>query len=63
VKFDEYRDGTNDVSIAAVQWDGDLANRNDKNFPVVPETIYQQAHLVDITFNATRRWSFSLLLP
>jgi hypothetical protein len=63
VKFDGNRKGTDDLSVEEVIFRPGTEDRTVDNFPVVPLTIYQQAHLVEVTYDATRQWSISLLLP
>ena len=62
-KFDGYRDGTDDLSIDEVQFKPGTEDRTADNFPIVPKTIHQRAHLVEIGYDVTEKWSVSLLLP
>lgn len=63
IVFDGYRDGTTDLSNSEVLWDGVLANRTQKNFPVLPDVITQELHLVKITYDLDPKSSVSVFLP
>jgi len=63
VQFDGNRNGTNDLSVEEVIWRGDPDERTPDNFPIVPLKICQKAHIVDVTYDMTEKWSLSLLLP
>jgi hypothetical protein len=63
VKFDGNRDGTDDLTIEEVLFRPGTEERTADNFPVVPEEIDQEAHLVEITYQVTNNWSISLLVP
>ena len=61
-EFEGYRDGTRRVSNEAVLWrPGEV--RTNKNFPVIPTKIIQEAHVAEITFDASDRISLSLMIP
>ena len=63
-KFDGNRDGTEDLSVEDVLFDPSAGEeRTSKNFPIVPITISQQAHLFELSYNATAEYTFTLLLP
>jgi len=53
-KFDGNRDGTKDLSVEDVRFDPSAGEeRTIENFPIVPITISQQAHLFELSYNAT----------
>ena len=61
-KFDGYRDGARRLSNETVLFrPGEI--RTDKNFPVLPTEIIQEAHTADISFAMTDRLAVSLLVP
>jgi hypothetical protein len=63
VNFEGNRDGTTELTDDEVLWAGPPATRTDKNFPIVPHTIRQEAHITRIGYEANRRWSWNLLIP
>ncbi|MFT5365575.1 MAG: hypothetical protein ACI8V2_000515 [Candidatus Latescibacterota bacterium] len=62
-KFDGNRSGTKDLSVEEVQFRPGTEPRTTDNFPIVPLTIHQKVHILDITLHATEKWSIGLLLP
>ena len=62
-RFDGNRDGTDDVSTEEMIFRPGQESRTTDNFPVVPLRISQQAHLVEIGFNATDQLGLRLLIP
>lgn len=62
-KFEGYRDGTNDLPTSVVLFDGNPANRTDKNFPVVPTKIIQQAHILNIAYQIDELSSVHFVVP
>ena len=62
-KFDGNRDGTDDFSVGGVLFRPGTEPRTVDNFPVVPLTILQQAHLFAVTYDVTRSWAVGLLVP
>ncbi len=63
VKFDGYMDGTKDLSFADVQWDGDPLTRTDKNFPIVPTVIEQEATQFKTGYTLSDQVTLSLSIP
>jgi hypothetical protein len=62
-RFEGNRDGTDDLSLEYIIFRPGEEPRTEDNFPVVPLKISQQAHLVEIWFNATKRLGLRLLIP
>ena len=66
VKFEGYMDGTKDLSTDDVLWhpinDG-KDKRTDKNFPVVPTIIHQEAIQFKGAYDLSERFSLSLSIP
>jgi len=66
VRFDGYMDGTKDLSTDDVLWhpinDG-KDKRTDKNFPVVPTIIHQEAIQFKGAYDLSERFSLSLSIP
>jgi len=63
VKFDGYMDGTKDLSFADVQWDKDPPTRTDKNFPIVPTVIEQEATQFKTGYTLSDQVTLSLSIP
>lgn len=65
IHFDGNRDGTEDVPIDDILWDGPSGDeaRTRDNFPVVPLVIHQQAHLFEVGYDLTERLGLRLLVP
>lgn len=63
VKFEGYRDGTQSLSFDDVLWNGSGERRTEKNFPVLPTVISQQAHIVALGYQFDRQWSGHLAIP
>ena len=63
VKFDGYMDGTKDLSTDDVLWSGILADRTDKNFPVVPTVIHQEAIQFKGAYDLSEQFILSLSVP
>ncbi|MFQ3197029.1 MAG: hypothetical protein ACI8R9_000429 [Paraglaciecola sp.] len=61
-EFEGYLDDDKSLSNDYVLWSpGDI--RNDKNFPIIPTTITQKAHLVTIGYQFSLQWQGHLTLP
>jgi len=56
-------DGTDDVSINDVLWSPGKEPRTDKNFPVVPTVITQEAVQFKGAYDLSEQWSLSLSIP
>lgn len=63
VNFEGNRDGTTELSDEDVLWSGPPATRTDKNFPIVPHTIHQEAFVTRIGYEINDRWNWNLLIP
>ena len=63
VKFEGYMDGTKDLSTEDVLWSGILADRTDKNFPVVPTVIHQEAIQFKGAYDLSEQFILSLSIP
>ena len=63
VRFDGYMDGTKDLSFADVQWDGLPQPRTDKNFPIVPTVIEQEAIQFKTAYTLSEQITLSLSIP
>ncbi|WPJ97542.1 hypothetical protein SH580_07440 [Coraliomargarita algicola] len=65
VKFETYKDGSDDLSTSDVLWSGAGSGevRTDDNFPVVPTKIYQQAMQFKGAYDISEEFSFSLSIP
>ena len=61
--FDGNRDGTADIPDEEVLFRLGTEDRTRDNFPIVPLTIVQKAHMFDVGFDFDEKWQFSLLLP
>ena len=57
--FDGYRDGTDDLDLHTEV----LGPPPQGKFPVTPTVITQQAHLLEVSYNATQKLSVGLQLP
>jgi hypothetical protein len=62
VRFDGYRIGTEQVSIDRLLFRPGMT-RGPLNYPVVPTTVAQSAHLVDVGFHIDQRWSIDGTVP
>lgn len=63
VRFDGYMDGTKDLSFADVQWDGLPSTRTDKNFPIVPTVIEQEATQFKTAYTLSEQITLSVSIP
>ena len=61
--FDGNNQGTREVPVSEVLWSGVPAERTADNFPIVPLIICQKAYVTAITYDASERWRWSLLMP
>jgi len=62
LKFDGYLDGTNKVSNQDVFFDGSEP-RTDKNFPVLPTVIIQEALITNLTYSLSNISSITVSVP
>lgn len=64
VKFDGYMDGTKDLSTDDVLWSNTSGEaRTDKNFPIVPTVIHQEAIQFKGAYDLSERFILSLSIP
>lgn len=64
VKFEGYMDGTKDLSTDDVLWSKPSGEaRTDKNFPVVPTIIHQEAIQFKGAYNLSEQFILSLSIP
>jgi hypothetical protein len=63
VRFDGYMDGTDDVSFGEVLFSPGKEDPTDKNFPVVPTVITQEAVQFKGAYDLSEQWSLSLSIP
>lgn len=63
VEFDGYLDGNASLSRDEVWWQGPQEVRTNKNFPIVPTVISQQAHIISIGYQFDPRWRAHLFVP
>lgn len=61
--FDGYLDGDSDLSFDQVLWSGANEVRTNKNFPIVPTVIKQQAHLLSLHYQYNEAIGFLVTLP
>jgi len=62
MKFDGYRSGTQSLSNDEVLFDG-VEARTERNFPVLPTVIIQQAYIANLSYQVDSSQSFSINLP
>jgi hypothetical protein len=63
VEFDGYLDGDASLSRDEVWWQGLQEIRTNKNFPIVPTFISQQAHVISIGYQFGPKWRAHLSVP
>jgi hypothetical protein len=64
VEFKGYLDGTKSLSNDEVLWDApNMEPRTDKNFPVVPTVITQEAAVFALGYKLSNQWLVSALAP
>lgn len=61
--FDGNNIGTREVPVSEVLWSGVPAERTNDNFPIVPLIICQKAYVTALTYNASERWHWNVLIP
>ena len=61
--FEDYRDGTSDIPLSQVLWDGNPASRTSENFPIVPTEIEQQAHIFKVGYQLDEQSVISVIVP
>ena len=61
VRFDGYMDGTKDLSFGEVLFSG--GTRTDKNFPIVPTVIQQEATQFKTAYTLSEQITLSLSIP
>jgi hypothetical protein len=62
-EFEYYLDGTQSLSVDDVLWSGPSEQRTAKNFPILPTTISQQAHIIALDYQFGRHWNGHLSIP
>ena len=64
VKFEGYLDGDKALTFDDVLWNGPgEEDRTTKNFPVVPTTIYQKAHIISLGYQFNSSWKGQISIP
>ncbi len=63
ISFEGNRDGARELSDDEVLWARPPAPRTDKNYPIVPYTIHQEAYVTKIGYEMNDRWSWNFLTP
>ncbi len=63
LKFDGYRDGTENLSNSEVLFNANIADRTNKNFPTIPTIITQQAHIFSIGYRLDQVSYLNLSVP
>ena len=62
-EFEGYLDGSQAISYADVLWNKVPEDRTDKNFPILPTTITQEAHVFALRYQFNSRWQGHISLP
>jgi len=62
-KFNDYLDGTTNVSNDELLFSPGEEARTEKNFPVVPTDIEQEIHTISVKYALTNKVSFSASVP
>lgn len=62
-EFGGYLDGTRALGYEDVLWNGQEGTRTDKNFPILPTKITQQAHIFALGYQFNSRWQGHISLP
>ncbi|MFN8059296.1 MAG: hypothetical protein U0Q12_09020 [Vicinamibacterales bacterium] len=62
VRFDGYRTNTDEMTSESLLFRPGMT-RTARNFPVVPTSIVQQAHLVEVGYEINREWSIGGSVP
>lgn len=63
VDFEGYREGTDEVLLSEFLFDGVPANRTDRNFPVAPTNIIQEAHIFNLGYELNENSLFYFAIP
>ena len=63
VEFEGYLDGDSALSNDDVLWAGAGETRNEKNFPVLPTVIDQQAHIFSAGYRVRENFRMNLQIP
>jgi hypothetical protein len=63
VKFKGYLDDTKVLSFDDVLWNGPGEVRTDKNFPVLPTDIHQEAHIITLGYQFSQSWHGHISAP
>ena len=64
VKFEGYLDGDKALTFDDVLWNGPgEEDRTTKNFPIVPTTIYQKAHIISLGYQFNSSWKGQISIP
>ena len=61
--FDGNNMGTREVPVSEVLWSGVPSERTKDNFPIVSLIICQKAYVTSVTYDASERWRWSVLVP
>jgi len=61
--FDGYKNGTKDLKNSEVQFTGVMGTRTDKNFPILPTIITQQALIVNATYRINNKSKINIGIP
>lgn len=63
VVFEDYRDGTSDIPLSQILFDGIPANRTSKNFPIAPAKIVQEAHVFNVGYQLDEQSAINVIVP
>jgi hypothetical protein len=61
--FEGYLDGAESLSFDDVLWNGPNELRTNKNFPVLPTIIKQQAHVIALAYQFNKHWNVNVSIP
>jgi hypothetical protein len=61
--FEGYLDGTESLNFDDVLWNGPNELRTNKNFPVLPTIIKQQAHVIALAYQFNKHWNVNVSIP
>lgn len=62
-EFEGYIDGSESLSFDDVLWNGPSETRTNKNFPILPTKITQQAHILAMRYQFNPRWQWNISIP
>lgn len=63
VEFEGYLDDDKRVNLDHILWSGAIEDRTQVNFPIVPTTIRQQAHVFGLGYQYSPQWSWYMSVP